>query len=126
MEKRFRFKKQQRLQKKRAVDQLFREGRTITTPLFRLHYRPSGNKAHHQMAIIIRKRDIRRSIDRNRLRRRMREIYRLRQHDYAPAVLGCSYHFAFRSMAKLVVPSFQTIERAMVSLFERLKRRCCA
>ncbi len=125
MEKRLRFKREQRLHKKKAVDQLFREGHTFTTPLLRLHYRPWAAKAYHQVVIAVRKRDIRKSTDRNRLRRRIRESYRQRQHDYAPAFLGKAYHLAFRSRATPMVPSFQEIERAVVTLLERLKRHCC-
>lgn len=125
MAKRLRFKREQRLRKKKAIDQLFREGQTFTTPLLRLHYRPSSMKSYHQVVIAVRKREIRKSTDRNRLRRRLRESYRQRQHDYAPALLGKTYHLAFRSRATPMVPSFEEIDRAVVTVLERLKSHCC-
>jgi len=73
----FTFKKAERLSSRKAIAALFQTGRIqVSTPV-RILYRVSGEGVYPaSMAVSIPKRLFRRAVDRNLLKRRIREIYR--------------------------------------------------
>ena len=74
----FSFKKGERLTGKKEISALFLSGRGVTFPPFRFLYLPaSGGLYPVRIAIAVPKRLYRRAVDRNLLKRRIREAYRL-------------------------------------------------
>lgn len=73
------FKKQERLSSKVLLEQLFKEGKSFAVFPFRVVYKvaelPSSSPA--QVAFSVPKRKFKRAVDRNRIKRLMRESYRL-------------------------------------------------
>lgn len=79
---RFTFKKTERLSSLKAIDQLFQEGKSFYAGDFKcvyvLHNTPQP--APCQVVFSVPKRNFKRAVDRNRLKRCMREGYRLNKH----------------------------------------------
>lgn len=74
--------KEERLKSRKAIEQLFRSGKTISSPPFRVLYRfVEQGDATSKMTVAIPKRMIKHAADRNLLKRRTREVYRVQKHD---------------------------------------------
>lgn len=81
--KRYTFKKEERLCGKRSIDDLFTNGSSFVLYPFRIvyHRRPLAGISV-QMLVSVPKRRFPRAVDRNLLKRRIRECYRLHKDDY--------------------------------------------
>lgn len=78
------FKKKEKLKSKKYIEKLFSEGKTITHFPLRLVYLKEnhlGNKPL-QIAFSVPKRKIKKAVDRNRIKRQLKEIYRLNKNDF--------------------------------------------
>ncbi|HDN58685.1 MAG: ribonuclease P protein component [Bacteroidetes bacterium] len=78
MVKEFSLSKSERLSSRKSISSLFEAGRSIYAPPLRIIFK-LGNEGPHPaaMAISVPKRLFKRAVDRNLLKRRIREAYRL-------------------------------------------------
>ena len=76
---RFTFSKEERLSSRKLIDELFAKGASFYFHPFRIHYllRTPGKKGPPQMLVSVPARNFPRAVDRNRIRRIVRECYRL-------------------------------------------------
>lgn len=77
---RYFFKKDDRLKGRKSVDELFREGKSFTQTPFRVVWKPSNEKAALQVGVTVSSRHFKKAVDRNRIKRLMREAWRLQKH----------------------------------------------
>lgn len=75
MAKKFTLGKQERLKSRKAMDLLFREGKSLQAPPFRIVYRPAGEGL--LFAAGVSARNFKKAVDRNKIKRQTREAYRL-------------------------------------------------
>ena len=78
--KQFTLGKEERLKSRKQTELLFSEGKKFTIAPFRIHY--SFNKAENtsvQFGAGVSKRNFKKAVDRNRIKRLMREAYRLQK-----------------------------------------------
>jgi ribonuclease P protein component len=76
----FRFPNSEKLKNKKTIDLLFEEGKTVSNFPLKLFYLPLNEGRYHQVAFAVPKRNFRLAVSRNRIKRQMREAYRLHKH----------------------------------------------
>lgn len=72
------FVKEERLHEKKLMDQLFKSGKSFFVFPFKVFYLPLGTDAHFPAKVLmsVPKKNFSRAVDRNRVKRLMREAYR--------------------------------------------------
>lgn len=125
MKPRLTFRKAERLTGKTNVERLFAEGRSISEYPLRVLYRVTDQPgdAPVRLLIAVPKRKFKHAVDRNRIRRRIREAYRLNRYlmegDDAP-LPGLHLGFIFVSDKSDI--SYTEIEKRMKACLERLRK----
>jgi ribonuclease P protein component len=77
----FTFRKEERLSKENQIQELFSKGSSFYLFQFKVLFLPQADPASpvHQVLISVSKRHFKRAVDRNLIKRRIREAYRLQQ-----------------------------------------------
>ena len=117
------FQKHERLKSKRYFDALFAKGKSIKSYPIRVIFLEfneenfEGIKSlpnQSQVAFSVPKKRFKKAVDRNRIKRQMREAYRLNKH-----LLNKNYAMVFVYLPNEKL-AYQTIEKAMVKALEKL------
>ena len=119
----FSFPKTERLTNKALIEELFKSGQSQYVYPFRLLYLPQASPAQHQspqVLFTVPKRAFKRATARNRLRRRIREAWRLNRHrllalpdpNRIPACLAIIYTAKEEN-------DFALMEKKLIQLLER-------
>ena len=114
----FRFRKEERLNRKKVIEELFEKGSSYSVFPIKVIYLPHPDETQtiHQVLITAPARNFKRAVDRNTLKRRMREGYRLHKTLLPVSPTFC---LAYIYVAKEILPSL-TIHQAIRSSLERL------
>ncbi len=121
------FPKKEKLCGQVAVEKLFADGKaTIKYPL-RLIYTTSERKADVplcRLMVSVSKRRFKHAVDRNRVKRLVREAYRLNKHVLLSALQCKEFEGLTLSMAYVFIgdklPTYQTIEKSVLVTFAKL------
>ncbi len=119
------FDKRQHLKSENAIDTLFAEGRKFMAFPFRVVYRAMPRQIDDewpvQVLTVARKRLYRHAVDRNHVKRLLREAYRLHQTPLVEALneKNLTLHIAFVSISP-TPPTFKSIEKQMTAAIEKL------
>jgi ribonuclease P protein component len=113
----FTFTKAERLSKEKAIKELFDKGSSFYLYPFKVFFLANRDRACpcHQILISVSKKNFKRAVDRNLIKRRIREGYRLNKNllgDQNKLVIAYIYS------AKEILPSAQIHER-LVKTFKR-------
>lgn len=97
MKGRFTFAKEERLTGKTNIDKLFNEGKSVSLYPFKIFYRMVENSEEPaaRLLIAIPKKKVKHAVDRNRLRRLVREVYRLNKAGLFSCLETGSVHLHF-------------------------------
>ena len=118
------FKKEERLCSKRLLDELFRNGSSFLLYPFRITWSnlsPSLN-VPAQVVISVPKRKFKRAHDRNLLKRRIREAYRLHKSEFLYPFITCDRPISLGvSYVGKDIGDYQFLEKKLILVFERLK-----
>lgn len=125
------FKKAERLSSKKVIDRLFKKGSAETASVFGYPFRvlflrhdvPDGEPAGQLPAILISvsKRNFKKAVDRNLLKRRIREAYRLNKHLlFGGETPRPPVYIAFVYVAKEIL-SFEELEKKMKFVLRQVK-----
>lgn len=84
------FKKSERLSGKKLLGEIHREGKAVKAFPFILLYKPCSfeNGETAKLAISIPKRRVKKAVDRNRMRRQVREVYRIEKSTLYTVLTG--------------------------------------
>jgi ribonuclease P protein component len=114
----FSFPKSERLYKKKAIQELFDKGSSFYIYPFRVYFMQSSDQSAHQVIFSVSKRNFKRAVDRNLIKRRMREAFRLNK----AGIPGTSkLQMAYIYTAKEIL-LFDQIQEKTVLSFKRLQK----
>jgi ribonuclease P protein component len=113
----FTFRKEERLSKKKLIQELFEKGSSFYFFPFKVFHMPNPDREYdvHQVVISVSKRNFKRAADRNLIKRRIREGYRLNK-TLLPG--QNKLLIAYIYSVKEVLPSVQIHDR-LVKTFKR-------
>lgn len=111
------------LRGRRNFDRLFSHSQRISSPTVNLRYSIYENPTEGYLVGFISKKKLGNAVKRTRIRRLMREAYRLNQHIihdvYSPTAFGM--HFVL--MANKAHASFDDIQKDVTTLLQQLRTR---
>ena len=116
---RFTFSKKEKLKSKKLIDKLFTEGQSISAYPLRLVYLPTEftEPIPIKTSVSVSKRYFKNAVDRNRLKRLMREAYRLNKPQLFNKI-STQYAFMILYIGKEGT-DFATVENSMQKLFTK-------
>ena len=119
------FPKSEKLKSSKTIESLFLGGSTYSKYPIKVFYLPktilSDTKEEieiHQAAFAVPKRNFRSAVDRNRVKRQLREVYRLNKPIIETS--GKKFVMLFLYLGK-VKPKYSELDRAMVKLLINIK-----
>jgi len=114
------FNKTEKLKSKTLIDTLFKEGKSVSAFPLRLVYMPSGQSDSilSKAGVSVSKRSFKRAVDRNRIKRLIREAYRLHKPEYLSNILT-PHAFMILYIGK-EMPTLQELEKKMLVLFNKI------
>jgi len=89
------FRKAEKLCSQKEIDRIFSDGKSISMSQFRLLYleTEANEKPPVKVLIAVPKKKLKLSVHRNRMKRLIREAYRVSKHKLIDAVVRSGYHF---------------------------------
>lgn len=114
----YRFPKREKLVSKKDIEELFKNGSSFYLRPLLMKYKPTLSGDAHQTLFSVSKRNYKRAVDRNLIKRRMREAFRLNKH-LIDKPDGAFYHIAFVYVEKTILP-YDQIEPKLKKLIKRL------
>jgi ribonuclease P protein component len=122
MVKRFGFGKKEKLKSHKQIEELFLNGKSFSAFPVRVTYQfQPSEEAMVQVAVGAGKRYFKRAVDRNRIKRLIREAYRLQKHDLLEVLKQKKLRaFLFFMYADKTIPPFTVVKEAMNKCLSRL------
>lgn len=119
----FTYNKKEKLKSKKLIDQLFAEGKSVSAYPLRLVYIITAfdETIIAKTGVSVSKRNFKTAVNRNRIKRLMREAYRLNKATYFNN-LTSQYAFMVLYIGK-DLPTFELIETKMKTLFEKFSNK---
>ena len=116
----FAFPKNEKLKSKKLIDQLFREGKGVTSFPIKIIYlkTPLPKEVKFQTGVTVAKRNFKSAVHRNRIKRLLRESYRLNKPHIFNNMEG-NFAFLILYLGK-EMPTYLEIEQSMLSAFQKI------
>ena len=116
------FTKAERLTGKTALDSLFHTGKTFNSFPFKVMWlKADATRAQAQIVISVPKRLFKRAVDRNLLKRRIREAYRKNKAFFYEALGDKKVHFLVIYTSKTIM-EYKEIEDKIIDVLQRLNK----
>src|SRR4030095_13009493 len=126
--KQFTLSKEERLSSRKEIELLFSEGQSLTCYPIRLVWRESPHPltadSPSQVMFSVSKKKMSKAVDRNRMKRLIKENYRLNKPEvYSSLPTGKSYHMAWIYSSDELL-DFITIQKSVSTALERWIKKC--
>jgi ribonuclease P protein component len=124
MVKRYGFGKEEKLKSRKSIDELFARGKSFTITPVRVSYKFSSSESPSlQAGVTVSKKYFKKAVDRNRIKRLLREAYRLQKNDLKQLTIekGLTAHVFFMYNGKEMT-DFQVISESMKKCLLRLQK----
>ena len=120
-EERLTFKKEERLCSKKAIDKLFTDGESFLAYPFKVVFlkNPMGLKSPVQAGFSVGKRNFKRAVQRNRIKRLMRETYRLNKPELYEKINTGRLAVFFIFIGK-AIPDYPEVDKGMKNAIKKL------
>lgn len=118
------FGKEYKLCSRKIIDGLFSEGEGIKSYPFMLRYQFTTlpKEIPFQIVITAPKRNFKKAVDRNRIKRLMREVFRKNRQEIEELLKSKNEQLAlFMMYTAREMPDYQLVERKMIKALEKLK-----
>ncbi|MCI4668653.1 MAG: ribonuclease P protein component [Bacteroidia bacterium] len=127
--RRYFFPKEEKLCSKKVISDLFEHGNSLRVGVLKFFYLdtvdPAYQKIPIQVAFAVPKRSFKKAFMRNRLKRRLRESYRLQKHLILPQISQGGNRLAiFVKYSARNEVAYQTIYKAMRKGLLKIKTEC--
>jgi ribonuclease P protein component len=121
---RFTFKADEKLKSRKLIQQLFKEGKSFSHfPLRVIYLLPEKNHSHLQAAFSVSSKNFKKAVDRNRIKRLMRETYRLQKFALQSKLEENGHYLAiFIIYTGNPLPEFENIFEKMTTVLHRLQK----
>ncbi|MGV6828842.1 MAG: ribonuclease P protein component [Flavobacteriales bacterium] len=114
----YRFPKSEKLKSRKAIELLFQQGKTITKHPLKVIFLKTPLAEQSKAAFAVPKRNFKKAVDRNRVKRQLRESYRLHKHLLINEKQEIFMLF-FLYIGKEKLP-YQQIEKAMITILKKI------
>jgi ribonuclease P protein component len=124
MVKRYGFGKEEKLKSRKSIDELFAKGKSFTVPPVRVSYKFSRTESPClQAGVTVSKKHFKKAVDRNRIKRLLREAYRLQKNELKELTVEKSLtgHIFFMYNGKELT-DFAVISESMKKCLQRLQK----
>jgi len=118
-EVKFTFKKTERLNSKKIIDQLFADGQSFLAFPLKVVFLPTQLPVKYpaQAGFTVSKKNFKRAVKRNRIKRLIREAYRLNKHELYAALNDQQLAIFFIYIGK-ELPEYPMVEKAIKKAFQ--------
>jgi len=118
------FKKQEKLKKSKLISQLFAEGKNVNEFPIKLVYLPVEHEAPFkiQAGVSVPKRNFKRAVDRNRIKRLLREAYRKNKHHIYASEHTKKHIFMFIYLGKMEI-DYKLMEEKMMLILQKFLQK---
>ncbi len=118
----FSLKKHEILRSKKTIRELFENGSSFFLYPFKVYYLPNPESQNNQVLFSVSKRNFKKAVERNLLRRRIREAYRLNKNTLvSDQKESLSLYIALIYISKLKLP-YRDIENKLKEVIVRLNK----
>jgi ribonuclease P protein component len=114
---RYFFPKKEKLTGKKSIEGLFKNGSSFYLYPFLVRFQLRPVQEHHCVLISVSKKKFKRAVDRNLIKRRIREAYRVEKHRIASPYLNLAIIYT----GNVILP-FGDISTKLSSLLDRLEK----
>jgi len=125
MVKRFEFGKTEKLKSRKKIDELFAKGRSFTISPIRVSYQFSTGSGEGilQAGVSVSKKHFKKAVDRNRIKRLLREAYRLQKNELKEIIKQKEMQvFVFFIYIDKTIAPFNVIKETMNKCLLRLQK----
>lgn len=113
-----RFTKTERLKSRKLIEAVFEKGSVLKKGPLRIKFLEHPDNATHQVAFAVPKRNFKSAVKRNRIKRQLREAYRLHKHLLSQNS-GKKFALVFLYISK-DIPTYQQLEKSVAGLLTQL------
>lgn len=122
-ELKYSFPKAEKLTGTKKIEELFKRGSSFYLKEMGVRYKLSEDEnAFHRVLISVPKKNFKRAVDRNLLKRRIREAYRLNKHIIQKEGARTFFHIGFIYLSKKIL-DFHIIQDQLIEGLKRLETK---